>query len=254
MKRISCRVNGLHLEVAVEARSASKDRVCFIHGLGCSRDSFQEAWQQEELHDLSLLSLDLPGFGDSPGPEAYSYAMEDQAAVCAAVLENFAGCRTHLVAHSMGGAVALLLAERLGKALASFVNIEGNLVAEDCGLVSRKVARLEADDFRKNYYPVLKKQAARDYAGLLHLEKASARAFHQSSVSLVHWSRSGRLLEIFRSLTCPRIYCYGEKSANPATLEALADMERQAFPGCGHFLMNEDPAAFYTHCAGLWLA
>jgi pimeloyl-ACP methyl ester carboxylesterase len=44
----------------------------------------------------------------------------------------------HLIGHSMGGLTALMLADRDPTAVASLVNIEGNVAPEDCFL-SRQI-------------------------------------------------------------------------------------------------------------------
>jgi pimeloyl-ACP methyl ester carboxylesterase len=59
-----------------------------------------------------VLSIDLPGFGDSekPPPSRYNYGLESFAEVVADVISALRVGRSHLLGHGLGGAVALTLA------------------------------------------------------------------------------------------------------------------------------------------------
>ena len=74
-------------------------------------------------------------------------------------------------------------------------------------------------------------------------EACPADAFHATARSLVEWSDGGRLLEIFRALQVPKVYVYGEHSANPDVLTHLRDIPQYPIAGCGHFVMTDKPAA-----------
>ena len=65
--------------------------------------------------------------------------MEAQARVCAEILKEFSDRNLHIVAHSMGGAVALLLPDDILNDTKTFANIEGKLVGADCGVASRRI-------------------------------------------------------------------------------------------------------------------
>jgi pimeloyl-ACP methyl ester carboxylesterase len=109
--KINITVTGISCRIAIRYRSASPNLIYFLHGLGCSKDSFENVWKQPDFKDFSLLAMDLAGFGHSDRPIDFSYSMEDHAKVCETVLRTFSEPRVHIVAHSMGGAVGLLLAD-----------------------------------------------------------------------------------------------------------------------------------------------
>ena len=135
--KINCKQKDF--ELSLKLREYSREFIIFIHGLGCTKESFDDLWNFTALFkDLSLLTFDLVGFGNSSRPKDFSYTMEDQAEICKVLLDTFKPDKVHLVAHSMGGAIGLILAENIRDKAASFINIEGNLISEDCGPLSRK--------------------------------------------------------------------------------------------------------------------
>ena len=150
--------------------------------------------------------------------------------------------------HSLGGAVGLLLAERTPVPLASFINVEGNLVGTDCSMLSRRTAEMDLAEFRDEKFAKLKARAResddpiiRDWAGWV--ESCPAEALHASARSLVEWSDSGRLLEMFLDLSVPKAYIYGENSANPDVLVHLDSVPKYRIADAGHFIMIDQPAA-----------
>ncbi len=237
-------INGLSLNISVKYRHTSDQLVVFFHGLGCSRKSFIDVWDFPAFHDKSLLCIDLPGFGKTDYIEGFSCHMEDYALVCEAVINNFTYSTLHVVGHSMGGAIVLLLSQRLLEALASFTNIEGNLVSEDCGTVSRETA---ASSYERFLYELLPNVASRfgNEGDYLDIQEMSSAAFYRSACSLVKWSESGELLKRFRNLQCRKIFFYGDKNAWLSVLKQLNDIDKNAIKGSGHFPMNDNPAEFY---------
>lgn len=241
---------GTRLELSLRHTKRAGETVLLIHGLGCAKESFDGAWQSRLADGLALVSVDLPGFGASSRPQAFSYTMEDQARVLLSLLDELGADRVHLVCHSMGGAVALLLARLLGPRLASLVNVEGNLLPQDSGMISRRAAAAGWDKFQRRTMPALRKVvAASSEPAMAHLARwltqADPRAFWRSSVSLVFWSDSGELLRIYRELEAPKRYVYGSRSVLKEVLRALEGTDTAPVAGSGHFVMQDGPDAFW---------
>ncbi len=231
-------------EISCISKPASSDLVIFIHGHGCSKESFLDAFERPELRDFSLLAFDLPGFGGSCRPDGFPYSMEAFAAVSEAVLNKFRKPRFHIVAHSMGGAVGLLLAARIANQLISFVNVAGCLTGDDCGLLTRKAASLPLEGFLQDssYNRLLR---APRLNRLLRLEDSLPLAMYHSARSLAAWADSGALLDMFLNLRCRKAYIHGGDGRPPRSLAEQDAAELFAVPDSGHFPMNENPDAFY---------
>jgi pimeloyl-ACP methyl ester carboxylesterase len=237
------------MTLATLARDGGEDLVLFLHGLGCAKECFAGLWDTAGLAGATLLAPDLPGHGASQGLPAAAWSMEGMTAAVGDLLRDHAAetARLHVVVHSMGGAVGLLLAEETPIPLASFITVEGNLVDADCGMLSRRTAEMDLKEFRDEKFARLKARArdaddpiVRAWAGWM--EACPAEALHASARSLVAWSDSGRLLEIFQGLPVPTAYVYGEQSANPDVLAHLESIAKYRIAECGHFVMIDKPA------------
>jgi pimeloyl-ACP methyl ester carboxylesterase len=247
---VAVRVAGSSLKVATRRVSRGAETVLLVHGLACTKESFDDVWHRPLAEKISVVAVDLPGFGKSSRPGRFSYSMQHQAEVLVELLAAVGAGRVHVVAHSMGGAPALLLAERLGSCLGSFVNIEGNLAPADCGMISRRTARGSFERFQRIGLPALKIAVQQSDQPAMRLfgtwlDQSDPWAFWKSSVSLVEWSDSGELLRIFRELSAPKVYVYGERSGLTAVLDELGDVERTAIPKCGHFVMQDAADALW---------
>ena len=243
-------IDGRHLDVHVRFREAGGDLLFFVHGLACSGDSFREAWDAAELAQASLLAPDLPGFGNTQAPEGFSYTMADHARVCDALVAAHPAERLHIVAHSMGGAVALSLPAETLRRASSVVLVEGNLVAEDC-VLSRRAVKVPLERFSKQYFPMMKLQSERDDGDFTDLSRTTPEAVYRSAESLVERSDSGDLLRALAALDCRRAYVHGANSGNPAACNPIDGVTVEPVEGCGHFPMNERPGTFYPRLAML---
>jgi pimeloyl-ACP methyl ester carboxylesterase len=245
IKFLSFRIahRGRELHIACKYKDSAGPLLLFIHGLGCNKESFDDAFVDPFFGGFQLLAPDLIGYGDSSKPQDFSYVMEDQAEVLGMVLEDFSFGRIHVVAHSMGCAVGLLLAEKIRDKVASFTNAEGNLIAEDCGLISRKTIEIPFEEFRNSVFDKFRGKGPRPWRELS--AKADALAFHKSCESLVEWSDGGKLLQIFQKLQAKKLYLYGDQNSDMKILGRLGDIKTIAIPDSGHFMMNDNPAEFY---------
>lgn len=93
------------------------------------------------MDGFAICAFDFPGHGDSDRLPPGMYSIETYADVVTDLVRQLSPQRVVLVGHSMGGAVGVL-ASQDGPDQASLVSVEGNLVREDCALISRRAAEL----------------------------------------------------------------------------------------------------------------
>ena len=177
----------------------------------------------------------------------FSYLLEDQAAVCAEVVRNILPKQMHIIAHSMGGAIGLLLPPDLLNATLTYANLEGNLINEDCGMISRKTISVSFQEFRDEILPEFKTLSMSLGEGRLFLDSALPLGIYRSSESLVRWSESGDLLLRFQQLPCKKAYFFGDKNVRLNVLNRLNTIEKVMISQSGHFMMNDNPDEFYSH-------
>jgi pimeloyl-ACP methyl ester carboxylesterase len=91
------------------AESPDAEPALFIHGLGGSATNWTDlAWLVKQR--LAVESIDLPGFGRSGPAPREDYSLRAHADTVIAYLEQSGRGPVHLVANSMGGAIAIVVA------------------------------------------------------------------------------------------------------------------------------------------------
>jgi pimeloyl-ACP methyl ester carboxylesterase len=251
------RHGGREIEISGRLRTGGDDLLLFLHGIGCGKAMFDTAFDAPELAGFSLCAFDFPGHGNSPPLPSTRHSVEAYADITWQVLAELSPRRVFLMGHSLGGAVGLVACAGLGN-LAHFVNVEGNLVAQDCGLVSRNLAEQPALLFRERGFAEFLRQLRGSTQPDLRIwatwyALCDPTAVHQVAGSLVEWSDAGKLLEIFRAL--PRkSYVYGDEGNRlEHLLPSLRSIPQHAIVGAGHFPMVDNPPVFYRTLGELCL-
>lgn len=252
-EQLTVRCGGESVRISVTSRRSGPgdDLVLMVHGFGCGKESFESAFRSDELAraGLSLVSVDLPGHGDSDRLPTTSDAIEAYAEVVLDLVRQLAPGRLSLVCHSMGCAVGLVASQELGR-LGGFVSIEGNLVSQDCGLVSRRAAQLSRARYVDHEYPRFLAELVGSSrpdlrAWATWYEQADPVALHQAAASLVSWSDSGKLLGLLTSIP-NSAYVYGTASGDLSyVLDALGPVPAFPITGSGHFPMVDNPTALW---------
>jgi pimeloyl-ACP methyl ester carboxylesterase len=226
----------------------------YLHGLGCAGSlDWPRVASAPALQGRASLWVDLLGFGQSPRPQDFSYDLLDQARGLEQLLADLPGPLA-LVGHSMGGALAVLLAERLlaaGRALDAVLLAEPNLRAEDATL-SAKTARTPLPNFLRRWNTWRDALTAPAYRQSVAL--ADPVAFHRSAVCLV--AHGATLLPRFVALSVRRKgFVLGGQSRG-AAVETARRVAEAGVPvavveRAGHDLSADHPEGFAEAIAQL---
>ena len=224
--------------------------IVFLHGLGASSSSFQPLL--DSLGGFRCIRPDLPGAGRSSVPFA-KITMDSLVEAVRDVLRTVAGAPAHLVAHSMGTAVALRVAAAAPEDVLS-LTLFGPIGAP--GDAARERLRDRARLVRQNGMIAVADAVAA--AGLSTTTKSTnpivlayvreshlrqdAEGFAQSCEALAD---AGGL--DLRRLRAPALLVTGEDDpiAPPTAVQALADAIKSAkvriLARCGHWTPLEEP-------------
>lgn len=238
-------------------RPSGNGTLLYLHGLGCSRRDFLGAAQVSSLRDYRLLAFDFPGCGKATYHEELTLEATDLVEIVSQVATNLDLTTFVLVGHSLGGLVGLIFTSKYRDRVESFINIEGNLTAEDC-FMTRAIARRSFDDFRESRYLEELKEtfSGSEYRGSRifaaeSLRDVSERAFYDYSASVVAHSDRSDLLPCFLGLNVPRLFIYGSANRHLSYLPKLRSSGACVVevPRSGHWPMHDNPSFFYDALA-----
>ena len=226
--------------------------IVFIHGFGSAKEHFRYAFEAPSLDKFSLITLDLVGFGQSRGPDGFGYGMKDQATVVLRVLNKLESGAFHLCAHSMGGLVAMHMAETEPGRVLSLVDMEGNLTPEDC-FISGKVAEGTFEAFAEHGREKLERtfrETGREDPGMAEyadsFATASTVALYKSACHTVEESSTPLVERLARIRNA--CFIYGERNRELYPGEALlrtAGVPIFYIENAGHSMATENPQQLY---------
>lgn len=233
-----------------ETPGAEPARV-YVHGLGSVSAVYHaHIAARPELAGRRSLFVDLPGHGISDRPEHFGYTLEEHADALAAALDAAGLSGTELIAHSMGGAVAVVLAHRRPDLVSRLVLTEANLDAFPPSTAgSSGIASYEEDAFVDGAYARVLEKVGPLWAATMRL--ADPRALHRTAVGLRRGSEPVMRC-ILHELPIERVYLQGELSGELAGREALeaSGVRVVTVAGAGHNVMFDNPDAFVAAVVG----
>jgi pimeloyl-ACP methyl ester carboxylesterase len=219
----------------------------FLHGLGsASSFSFPEIAAHPRLRARRSILVDFLGFGYSDRPATFGYSMEDHAAAVAELLDHLRIGNGGLVAHSMGGAISILVAAERPKRVGRLVIAEGNLDPQP-GIVSGIVTSQEEKTYvETGHEKFVATMRAAGFAGYAcTVEIASPLAMHRSAVDLIA-DRTPTFRDVLYSLSIPRRFLISEESKGDPDVEQLPreGIPVSIVPASGHDMMSDNPDGF----------
>ncbi|MER5526152.1 alpha/beta hydrolase [Streptomyces sp. NPDC002677] len=223
----------------------------YVHGLGAASAAYHaHIAARPELSGRRSLFVDLPGHGVSDRPADFGYTLDDHAAALAAALDAAGVAGAELIAHSMGGSVAVVLAHRRPELVSRLVLTEANLDASPPPTAgSSGIAAYGEDEFVDGGHARVLDTVGPIWAATMRL--ADPRALHRSAVGLRRGS-DPVMRTLLQGLTVDRVYLQGELSGELAGRDRLEEsgVRVVTVPGAGHNIMFDRPDAFAAAVAG----
>jgi len=128
-----------------------KPTLLMIHGLVGSLDYF-EAGARIKYADVR--TLDLLGYGDLRDASSAKLTLRAQTEHVASHIASLPDPPVWLLGHSMGGAIAMLAAERRPVHVRGIINVEGNFTLKDA-FWSRDIVAKSLEEWFKEYRAML---------------------------------------------------------------------------------------------------
>ena len=221
----------------------------WLHGWQCSSTGeLMPAAIQPPLRGRRSLLIDFLGHGYSDKPHDFGYRLEDHARTIVTLVDALRLGECGLVGHSMGGAVAILVAAARPAVVSLLVMAEGNLEpGGDDGLDGQSEATFVEGGFRD----LLERQKAEAIANPEGLRAAHVgitrlvepRAIYREAVSM-EVETTPTLRSVLGSLDIPRWFLLGGLSDPEPTLEqelAAIGVGWKVVPETGHAMGLQNP-------------
>lgn len=219
----------------------------FVHGLGATSPAyFAEVAVHPLLAGRRSLLVDLLGHGISDRPTGFDYRLESHADALAAALTAAGATATELVAHSMGGSVAIVLAARHPHLVSRLVLVDANLdpiTPRRGAMGSGGIAAYSEAEFLAGGWEAVRERAGEHWWSTMRL--TGREALHRSAVHLTA-ATVPTMREILTGLTIPRTYLRPEADGPLPGEDELAasGVTVVAVPNSGHTIMLDNPDAF----------
>lgn len=227
------------------------------------------------LSDVPVVTVDAPGFGDSPPFEAVASrlgrdaepSLETYADAVVATLRAIGVHRAVVVGLSMGGYVALAIVERHPAFVAGVGLLDTKATADDDAARANRLRVAQAAEGEAGSAAVApmadvllgettkaeRPDLVAEVAGLLAAAPSAGIAWGQRAMA----ARPGRLA-VLEDLAAPGLVLRGAEDAvssqgsAEAMARAFADCELVVIPGAGHLTLIENPDLVASALRRLW--
>ena len=238
VKHVTVGPNGARLGYVEKAGQGRV--VVFLHGLGASSPVYFGATAASSVMAGSrVLMIDFLGFGISDRPMDFSYTLEDHADSLARGLDELALTAVDIVAHSMGGSIAIVLAARRPDLVNRLVLAEPNLTPS----ARPRVEPFTEAEFVATGFAQALAAVGPDWAATMRL--TDPIALYRTELSLGRGT-SPMMDELMSALPVPYVLLEGEYTAGLAddpSIRALG-IPVTIVPEAGHTMMLDNPVAF----------
>lgn len=232
--------------------NAAKPPLVYVHGLGSASTVYHAHIAADpRLATRRQLFVDLPGHGISDRPADFGYSLEEHADALAAALDAAGATGADIAGHSMGGAVAIVLAARRPDLVSRLVLTEANLDPHPVPTAgSSGIATYTEDDFvHGGGFAAVLDRIGPLWASTMRL--ADPLALHRTALGLVRGTQP-TMRHLLMGLPIDRTYLVGNIDDDLFGREELtaSGVHIEVVPNAGHNIMFDNPQAFISAVAG----
>ncbi|NRT75597.1 alpha/beta fold hydrolase [Clostridium beijerinckii] len=218
--------------------------ILFIHGLGCAGSfDYPEVAAQIDLINHRRILVDLLGNGFSDKPDNYSYTVKEHANYLYNFVQDLSLNKFIIFAHSLGGAVALELANKCRDNLEAIILSEANLDKSIKGSSSYEFGTCKEEDFVNGIFDeVISETSSKNSMWIATLSVCSSTAISRISKSAVAGGEPS-WRKILYSLKCKKTFIFGENSLpdNDQTELKKHMINIEIVKSAGHSMAWENP-------------
>jgi pimeloyl-ACP methyl ester carboxylesterase len=235
------------IPLAGDCRGGGQPLLLFVHGWTCRRRYWLP--QLEYFAGTHAVAApDLPGHGDSGMGSRSRWGVESFALDVAACVDTLQAEKVVLIGHSMGGAVALEAARRLGATVAAVVLVD-TFVIDYGGLPPETVQAIAtpfAEDFAAAMTALVAQTATAATPPALKAQLIREMSAADPAWALPAWRDllSWSPAAAFAELRMPIHAINGALIPDSARERCAPFVTETIIPGAGHFLQMEDPSNF----------
>lgn len=211
-----------------------------IHGLGSSSEYFKKLnWTIEG--EFNIVAVDLVGFGKSDKPENFHYSLMEQTILLDQLIDILELKIYAIVGFSMGGTIAVLLAEMLLPTnLYKLILVEPVLEFEDLSKITLRTAKMPLWQLKLSrvIFPLYEivpiriylKRKKKENRKIVSrgLKNSSTLALQKSAFMLVSQLKNNGLLEQFLNTKCEKYYIIADSTKENMTEEKLTKIRQKA--------------------------
>ncbi len=266
MECITLSINGLNhtymrvnnINLYCEYLLNDKPPILLIHGLASSTYTFRRIIPLLQKH-FSIIAVDLPGFGKSEKSTSFVYSFQNYAKVMFECIHQFGISNPYIVAHSMGGQIALNMAilapEKINKLI--LLNSSGYLkrakrllicssylpLFEKC--IHYYIGRKDVRDYLKNVFfnqNLINDEIINEFAKPL-----AEKEFYKALVRLLRHREGDLLPHQLQEIQTPTLLIWGEEDrvvpvqVGQRLVKDLPDARLITYKNAGHLITEERP-------------
>lgn len=218
--------------------------ILFIHGLGCAGSfDYPEVAAQTDLIGHRRILIDLLGSGFSDKPDNHLYTIKEHVNYLQKFVKAIKLNKFIIFAHSLGGPIALGLADKCRDSIETIILSEANLDKSSPGSLSYEFGTCQEEDFINSIFDeAINENSVENSMWSATLSVCSSTAISRISKSAVEGGNPS-WREILYSLRCKKTFIFGEKSLPD---DDKTELERhminiEIVKSAGHSMAWENP-------------